>query len=355
MPTLGYCRHAHGRDFEDAANLLASTPSLVDALITHRFPIDDAAEAYRVAADKSTGALRRGDRPIMKNVMNHVGQCVTDLERSRTFYVDVLGFELWRILDLGRAVRPAAPPDAAGRHPSLLPAAGRVRARAAPLRRLRRRPAPVPGAHDERARAHPRLGQRRRHRRRPAARSSSTAARCSRTRAWTASHLRARSRRPADRAAAHELRRTDRSGRLIAVDLGLRDRVAIVTGASKGIGRQVAADLGAEGCHVVLLRTSTRTRYATRPQPPGVRRACCRRRPTSSCTTPPTTSCERATDEFGRVDILVNNAGGNTPAPAAPPQPTTTGSKASSRTSSPRCGCRSRACRSCRRSAGVGS
>ena len=36
------------------------------------------------------------------------------------------------------------------------------------------------------------------------------------------------------------------------MDLGLRDRVAIVTGASKGIGRQVAADLGAEGCHVVL-------------------------------------------------------------------------------------------------------
>ena len=36
------------------------------------------------------------------------------------------------------------------------------------------------------------------------------------------------------------------------MDLGLRDRVAIVTGASKGIGRQVAADLGAEGCHVVV-------------------------------------------------------------------------------------------------------
>ena len=58
MPTLGYCKHADGRDFDDAANLLASTPSLVDALITHRFPIEDAPEAFRVAADKSTGALR---------------------------------------------------------------------------------------------------------------------------------------------------------------------------------------------------------------------------------------------------------------------------------------------------------
>jgi threonine dehydrogenase-like Zn-dependent dehydrogenase len=58
VPTLGYCRHEHGRDFDDAANLLASTPHLVDALVTHRFPIEDAAEAFRVAADKSTGALR---------------------------------------------------------------------------------------------------------------------------------------------------------------------------------------------------------------------------------------------------------------------------------------------------------
>jgi lactoylglutathione lyase len=29
-------------------------------------------------------------------VFNHVGQCVTDLDRSRRFYEDVLGFERWR-------------------------------------------------------------------------------------------------------------------------------------------------------------------------------------------------------------------------------------------------------------------
>ncbi len=29
-------------------------------------------------------------------VFNHVGQCVTDLERSRRFYVELLGFEPWR-------------------------------------------------------------------------------------------------------------------------------------------------------------------------------------------------------------------------------------------------------------------
>jgi threonine dehydrogenase-like Zn-dependent dehydrogenase len=55
---LGYCKHEHGRDFVDAAELLASSPDLVDALITHRFPIEDAVEAYRVASDKSAGARR---------------------------------------------------------------------------------------------------------------------------------------------------------------------------------------------------------------------------------------------------------------------------------------------------------
>ena len=34
------------------------------------------------------------------NVMNHMGQCVTDLERSRAFYEQALGFEFWRLLEL---------------------------------------------------------------------------------------------------------------------------------------------------------------------------------------------------------------------------------------------------------------
>ena len=126
---LGYCKHEHGRDFVDAAQLLASRPDLVDALITHRFPIEDAVEAYRVAADKSAGpgasswsrlsegpraghrahngagpqrpgAKRREREEMSSNVMNHLGQCVTDLERSRTFYEEALGFTYWRTLEL---------------------------------------------------------------------------------------------------------------------------------------------------------------------------------------------------------------------------------------------------------------
>lgn len=36
----------------------------------------------------------------MNNVMNHLGQCVTDLERSRAFYEQALGFDFWRVLEL---------------------------------------------------------------------------------------------------------------------------------------------------------------------------------------------------------------------------------------------------------------
>jgi catechol 2,3-dioxygenase-like lactoylglutathione lyase family enzyme len=32
--------------------------------------------------------------------MNHLGQCVSDLERSRTFYEEALGFTFWRLLEL---------------------------------------------------------------------------------------------------------------------------------------------------------------------------------------------------------------------------------------------------------------
>jgi 2-desacetyl-2-hydroxyethyl bacteriochlorophyllide A dehydrogenase len=58
IPSLGFCRHAGGSDFLSAATMLAERPLLAESLITHRFPIEEAAEAFRVAADKSTGALR---------------------------------------------------------------------------------------------------------------------------------------------------------------------------------------------------------------------------------------------------------------------------------------------------------
>ncbi len=58
IPSMGFCRHDGGSDYLSAATMLAQRPELAESLITHRFPIEDAAEAFRVAADKSTGSLR---------------------------------------------------------------------------------------------------------------------------------------------------------------------------------------------------------------------------------------------------------------------------------------------------------
>jgi threonine dehydrogenase-like Zn-dependent dehydrogenase len=57
-PSLGYCSHGQRKDFAETADLLATRPELSRALITHRFPIKDAVEAFRVAQDKSKGVFR---------------------------------------------------------------------------------------------------------------------------------------------------------------------------------------------------------------------------------------------------------------------------------------------------------
>jgi threonine dehydrogenase-like Zn-dependent dehydrogenase len=56
--SLGYCSHSGGRDYDDAISRLSSHSEIARSLITHRFPLDDAAEAFRVAADRSAGAIK---------------------------------------------------------------------------------------------------------------------------------------------------------------------------------------------------------------------------------------------------------------------------------------------------------
>jgi len=58
VPSLGYCRHEGTVEMIESAKMLASDPDIPATFITHRFPIDDAVEAFRVAGDRSTGAIR---------------------------------------------------------------------------------------------------------------------------------------------------------------------------------------------------------------------------------------------------------------------------------------------------------
>jgi 2-desacetyl-2-hydroxyethyl bacteriochlorophyllide A dehydrogenase len=58
VPSLGYCAHGAGREMDDAAQMLADDPEIPRTVITHRFPIEDAAEAFRVAGDRTSGAIR---------------------------------------------------------------------------------------------------------------------------------------------------------------------------------------------------------------------------------------------------------------------------------------------------------
>ena len=58
VASSGYGLHGGGREFSAAADTLAMLPDLPDALVTHRFGLDDAPEAFQVAGDRARGAIK---------------------------------------------------------------------------------------------------------------------------------------------------------------------------------------------------------------------------------------------------------------------------------------------------------
>lgn len=55
---ITYCRPGRHSDFEAALGILRSEPERARALVTHRFPLERAAEAFAAAADKSSRSLK---------------------------------------------------------------------------------------------------------------------------------------------------------------------------------------------------------------------------------------------------------------------------------------------------------
>jgi 7-alpha-hydroxysteroid dehydrogenase len=93
------------------------------------------------------------------------------------------------------------------------------------------------------------------------------------------------------------------------------DRVALVTGASRGIGRGIAVGLAQAGAHVVGAARTEETLAEMVDEVKGLGR----RALGLPCDVNDAQSLDalvqKTLDEFGRIDVLVNNAGGSPPTP----------------------------------------
>jgi NAD(P)-dependent dehydrogenase (short-subunit alcohol dehydrogenase family) len=100
---------------------------------------------------------------------------------------------------------------------------------------------------------------------------------------------------------------------------GLRDRIAVVTGASQGIGRAIAIGLAKAGAQLVLAKHPAGNMdaiEAVRSEIEGLGRQAIIVKTDVAQPAELTALMEAARAKFGRIDILVNNAGwtGTTPA-----------------------------------------
>lgn len=95
------------------------------------------------------------------------------------------------------------------------------------------------------------------------------------------------------------------------MELGLRDRVALVGGASSGLGRACARELAREGCHVVVC---SRSGEAINRTADSIGDETGRRVIPVAADLSTEDGCARVVDAareaFGRVDVLVTNTGG---------------------------------------------
>lgn len=96
----------------------------------------------------------------------------------------------------------------------------------------------------------------------------------------------------------------------------LTDRVAIVTGASSGLGAEAAAGLAGAGADVVVVARRADRLEQTRERVEATGRRCLVVPGDVADPATGTTVVEAALDAFGKVDVLLNNAGIGTAVPA---------------------------------------
>jgi len=63
IPSYTYGHHHGVREFEESAEVLAANPDFSEVIVTHRFSLDDAPEAFRTAADRAGGAIKVVNHP----------------------------------------------------------------------------------------------------------------------------------------------------------------------------------------------------------------------------------------------------------------------------------------------------
>ena len=98
------------------------------------------------------------------------------------------------------------------------------------------------------------------------------------------------------------------------MDLELRGKVAVVTGASRGIGRAIALRLAEEGCSVAIGARGAEMLSAVAQE---ITQAGGNALPVATDLTTPdgiAQLVEGAVKRFGGLDIVVNNLGGSAPA-----------------------------------------
>jgi 3-oxoacyl-[acyl-carrier protein] reductase len=90
------------------------------------------------------------------------------------------------------------------------------------------------------------------------------------------------------------------------MDLQLAGKSALITGASKGIGRAAAQALAAEGCNVILVSRSAGDLAAAREQ---IRQACGVKVDVVAADLSDSNKIDELARDFPTIDILINNAG----------------------------------------------